>query len=163
MNSAKDSKAIHKIIGEWCGEGTIGVMRQKIVEYLDAARKEARATAFRDMRSLIEAVNPRLTFGSANGSIMKKCILSELEAAPEGEPAPATCLWTYNPDGYWQTACGDQFCITEGTPAENRMRYCHYCGRQIAAPASEPRVMEDNSMHGNDAVCGSPANNEKPK
>lgn len=48
---------------------------------------------------------------------------------------PVTCAWTYNPDGYWQTSCDDQFCISEGSPAENRMRYCHYCGRRITTSA----------------------------
>jgi hypothetical protein len=45
--------------------------------------------------------------------------------------ARVACVWRYDPDGYWQTECSDQFCITEGSPAENRMRYCHYCGRRI--------------------------------
>lgn len=52
------------------------------------------------------------------------------------QPGPrSTCTWTYDPDGYWQTSCDDQFCITEGSPAENRMRYCHYCGRRITTSA----------------------------
>lgn len=42
----KDDKAIHAIIQEWCGEGTIGVMRHKIVEYITTARRDARAAAF---------------------------------------------------------------------------------------------------------------------
>lgn len=41
------------------------------------------------------------------------------------------CIWTYDPDGYWQTSCGDQFCISDGTPAENKMRFCHYCGLRL--------------------------------
>ena len=47
MNENKDDRAIHEIIGEWCGEGTIGVMRQKIVEYVATARKEAQIATLR--------------------------------------------------------------------------------------------------------------------
>jgi hypothetical protein len=43
----------------------------------------------------------------------------------------ATCTWTYDPDGYWQTQCGDQFCFSEGGPTENRVKFCHYCGREM--------------------------------
>lgn len=47
------------------------------------------------------------------------------------DDAEKQCIWTYNLDEYWQTSCGDQFCISEGTPAENNMRFCHYCGLRI--------------------------------
>lgn len=47
------------------------------------------------------------------------------------------CNWTYNnPWGdddcdYWETECGGLFQITEGTPKDNKMGYCPYCGRLI--------------------------------
>lgn len=44
---------------------------------------------------------------------------------------PPKCTWKYDPDGYWQTSCGDQFCFTEGGPTENRVRFCHYCGKEV--------------------------------
>lgn len=58
------------------------------------------------------------------------------------EDEGATCQWKFDPDGYWQTSCDDQFCIADGTPAENRMIYCHHCGRRIvtidaATPAAD--------------------------
>lgn len=54
MNEASDDdRAIHEIIGEWCGEGTIGVMRQKIVEYVATRVKEARQEAFKEGIELI--------------------------------------------------------------------------------------------------------------
>jgi hypothetical protein len=46
-------------------------------------------------------------------------------------PGVATCTWKYDPDGYWQTECGDQFCFSEGGPTENRVKFCHYCGRRM--------------------------------
>jgi hypothetical protein len=44
------------------------------------------------------------------------------------------CTWTYNPDGYWQTSCGDQFMISnEEGPSANGMNFCHHCGRRLVA------------------------------
>lgn len=53
-------------------------------------------------------------------------IAATLRSRPVGE-----CAWTFDPDGYWKTSCGDQFQISDGTPAENNMRFCHYCGLRI--------------------------------
>lgn len=43
-----------------------------------------------------------------------------------------TCKWSY--DEYtdsWDTDCKDKFSIISGTPAENNMIYCHFCGKKI--------------------------------
>jgi hypothetical protein len=39
-----------------------------------------RRETLKDVRERIDSVNPRLSFGIANGSMMKKCILTEIEA-----------------------------------------------------------------------------------
>jgi len=39
-----------------------------------------------------------------------------------------TCNWQETEEGHWQTSCGEAFMLDEGTPWENRMRYCCYCG-----------------------------------
>lgn len=31
------------------------------------------------------------------------------------------------------TDCGESFDITEGTPTENHMRFCCYCGKPLAS------------------------------
>ena len=41
-----------------------------------------------------------------------------------------TCLWTEE-DGYWVTACKKEFTINEGTPIDNGMYYCCFCGKII--------------------------------
>jgi len=41
------------------------------------------------------------------------------------------CLWKQDDDGNWKTGCGEMFVFFEGTPAENKMRYCHYCGKEL--------------------------------
>ena len=31
----------------------------------------------------------------------------------------------------WKTDCGEYWAITEGTPTENNMKFCHGCGKPI--------------------------------
>ena len=43
-----------------------------------------------------------------------------------------TCLWEYQDlENYYHTSCGDDFMVSEGTPRENGMKYCTYCGKKI--------------------------------
>lgn len=47
-------------------------------------------------------------------------------------PAGACCVWTEEHDGeFWQTDCGHAFQLTDGTPADNQMQFCAYCGRTL--------------------------------
>ena len=41
------------------------------------------------------------------------------------------CHWEHNEEGYWETTCGNAFEVTEGTPLENNMRFCCYCGKRL--------------------------------
>lgn len=42
------------------------------------------------------------------------------------------CKWKYDIDyGFWETGCGEAFTFTTGTPAENKMKYCPYCGKKL--------------------------------
>jgi hypothetical protein len=41
------------------------------------------------------------------------------------------CHWTpmfNDQEGAWETQCGDAFWINDGTPEENKMSFCPYCG-----------------------------------
>ncbi len=38
------------------------------------------------------------------------------------------CEWTEDGDGDWETKCGMKFCLIDGDPADNGMRFCCYCG-----------------------------------
>ncbi len=62
------------------------------------------------------------------------------------------CIWKYDDNiDAWDSDCGECFCITEGTPEENNMRYCHGCGCPIVAVAVDAPVVEgDDDM---DAGC----------
>lgn len=48
---------------------------------------------------------------------------------------PTACAWKRDDDGNWQTGCGGMFVLLdEGTPAENSMAFCCYCGKPLAGP-----------------------------
>ena len=55
-------------------------------------------------------------------------------AAPQAEPkrGPA-CLWSRADDDtdVWETGCGHAFTIIDGTPGDNYMEFCCYCGRPL--------------------------------
>lgn len=38
--------------------------------------------------------------------------------------------WTIGSD-YWETGCDNAFCLNEGTPKDNKMIYCPFCGKEI--------------------------------
>lgn len=44
------------------------------------------------------------------------------------------CEWRQDDDGSWDTDCENKFCIEEGTPEENGMRFCCYCGKKLMMP-----------------------------
>lgn len=41
------------------------------------------------------------------------------------------CKWTQDDDGNWNTGCGDIFILLAGTPKENKMSFCPFCGKEI--------------------------------
>lgn len=44
------------------------------------------------------------------------------------------CKWKCNVNDWadwWDTGCGGSYTIMEGTPKENKMRFCPYCGGKI--------------------------------
>lgn len=53
---------------------------------------------------------------------------------PQSEPKrkPA-CLWSRADDDtdVWETKCGHAFTIIDGTPTDNQMAFCCYCGRRV--------------------------------
>lgn len=42
------------------------------------------------------------------------------------------CQWTYDEEhDVYDTECGEAFSITDGTPKENGMKFCTYCGKKL--------------------------------
>ncbi len=48
--------------------------------------------------------------------------------------AKSKCVWVENQDpDYWETSCGQSFTLIEGTLEDNHIRFCAFCGCEIAA------------------------------
>ncbi len=44
---------------------------------------------------------------------------------------PKICIWTemgWDHVGNYDTSCGEAFSMIDGTPGENKFRYCCFCG-----------------------------------
>ncbi len=41
---------------------------------------------------------------------------------------PSACTWSEGENGPWSTSCGQDFELIEGSPSENKMHFCCYCG-----------------------------------
>ena len=43
------------------------------------------------------------------------------------------CVWTQDSENsdIWLSSCGKAFVLSEGTPKENQIKYCVYCGDSI--------------------------------
>lgn len=56
------------------------------------------------------------------------------------------CTWKYDKaiDAY-DTACGNAFIVGEGTPAENDMKFCCYCGGVLTEAIDHARRIEGES------------------
>jgi len=71
--------------------------------------------------------------------------IAELRAAidapvePVAQPSQAgePCEWTLDDDesGTWASSCGELWSFIDGGPAENRVAYCHHCGKRAAINA----------------------------
>jgi hypothetical protein len=56
----------------------------------------------------------------------------ELEdAIAVGEAELRPCHWTED-EGMWATSCGNAFMLNDGTPTDNNMKFCCYCGKGFA-------------------------------
>jgi len=52
------------------------------------------------------------------------------------------CKWTRHDIGAdgWSTDCGRDFMLNDGTPEDNGMRFCCYCGRPVEQVESESNL-----------------------
>ena len=67
-------------------------------------------------------------------------------AAPAVEQqAVQHCAWSQDGSDdtdVWGTSCGEYFCLNEGTPKENNIKFCNYCGKPVE---EHPYVYEPES------------------
>lgn len=59
----------------------------------------------------------------------------------------AFCVWHNDPetDSSWDTGCRQLFELNDGTPSENRMSFCCYCGKPIQEVIDHARRIEGES------------------
>jgi len=50
------------------------------------------------------------------------------------------CHWYEDEDGVWHTDCEKMFVLNTGTPTENKMRYCCYCGKNLVEVKYRNRI-----------------------
>ncbi len=63
-----------------------------------------------------------------------ECI-ADLEAALAQQAEPETCTWHQDGDsdsGVYATSCRHYFNLEDGTPEDNKMQWCCYCGKKLA-------------------------------
>ena len=41
------------------------------------------------------------------------------------------CEWKQDKNGVWETDCGNMFEIIDGTPSDNDLKFCPYCGKNL--------------------------------
>jgi hypothetical protein len=58
------------------------------------------------------------------------------------------CYWNQEDDEYgsYETDCGSAFIMTEGTPSDNDMKFCCYCGKKMV-----DRPFNDDEAYAEDA------------
>lgn len=51
---------------------------------------------------------------------------------PERQGQRHVCLWAEQEEGsYWQTGCDHAFTLMDGSPQDNGMKFCPYCGGHL--------------------------------
>ena len=67
--------------------------------------------------------------------------LAERHAAKDGQFCKwdlQLCKWEFDKwDEAYETDCGQYWVFTDGGPAENNVRFCHYCGRKVREVSDE--------------------------
>ena len=62
---------------------------------------------------------------------------------------PDVCTWTQDDDSHlWMTACQGDFSLEEGTPSENQMRFCCYCGKPLEEHPYEDELDDEEARDG---------------
>ena len=137
--------------------GTVVMERCKICKYAsdkntrdkrkrekmqDAEKIRAEAKA----ESLREAADRlcKICVGELDPNTCKNCpdrsaILAVNSSTDEGEARE--CVWTEDTDGLWKTSCGRSWTFIEGGPKDNRVHYCHGCGKPVRI-SDEPNKEE---------------------
>jgi len=69
-------------------------------------------------------------FGEVAEALKLASAIIELIGDSPAQSEP--CAWEYKTWGeYWETGCSNAFTLNDGTPKDNGMVFCPYCGQKI--------------------------------
>ena len=75
-------------------------------------------------------------FVESRGDTTIALVARSQPVSEEGGAVAAVCGWTDNSgEGDWDTGCGNCFTLNDGTPEENGMHFCCYCGKPLESEA----------------------------
>ncbi len=57
--------------------------------------------------------------------------------------AETACIWSSDEET-WGTSCGHCFTLNDGTPTDNGMKYCCYCGKTLETH-TEPQIEKEQA------------------
>jgi hypothetical protein len=59
---------------------------------------------------------------------------------PLQEKNDATCIWRIDDanENTWEGECGNSWIFDDGTPADNSMRFCPFCGKKLVVQEATP-------------------------
>ena len=86
------------------------------------------------MKLALDALEHSTTF--TDGSVFeqkKQERLDAMAALRQAIAQPEACTWTQtdDEDGIWSSSCGELWSFIDGGPKENRVSYCHHCGKKV--------------------------------
>jgi hypothetical protein len=108
-------------------ERALGEMAAR-VDKAERERDEALATAEEWKLRALTAEASEVELGRQRDEALAQ--VKALEAVSD-------CAWTPNEDGYYETLCGNAYTIIEGTPEDNSMKFCAYCGGRLVVRLAE--------------------------
>ena len=82
----------------------------------------------------IVATNKSFQFWLVPESNLNKKTVTALRAALAQQDESETCTWHQDGDsdsGVYATSCRRYFNLEDGTPEDNKMQWCCYCGKKL--------------------------------
>lgn len=103
-------------------DGMVGVSTELLdtaLALLDTAtpEPETKTAAHRHCEQRLEA------------ALAENVTLKARRVEPRAPSPPPTCEWAEDGDGIWQTSCGGSWQFFDDGPTENKVTFCHRCGK----------------------------------
>ena len=92
-----------------------------------------RATVEQALEALETPIHEQSFMQKQNAITALKAALAEPVEQEQAEPD--TCTWQQDGDsdsGFYGTSCRRYFNLEDGTPEDNKMAWCCYCGKKLA-------------------------------